>query len=64
MQKGAPCILVQLRKVTNDEPTSFPPGMQGLGKEFSDVFGEVLHGLSPDFNVGHTITLEQGLVPP
>ena len=62
--KGAPCILVQLREVTDNELASFPPEMQGLGEEFGDVFGEVPHGPPPARNVGHTIPLEPGSTPP
>ena len=64
MQKSSPCIPVQLREVTDDEPTSFLPEMQGLGKELGDVFGEVPHGFPPARNVGHAIPLEPGLAPP
>ena len=64
VQKGAPCIMVQLREVIDNEPASFPPEMQGLGKEFGDIFGEVPQGLPPACNVGHTIPLEPGSTPP
>ena len=64
VQMGAPCILVQLIKVTDDEPVSFPPKMQGLGKEFGDVFSEVPHGLPPARNAGHTLALERRSTPP
>ena len=42
----------------------FPPEMEGLQKQFGDVFGEVPHGLPLDRNVGHTIPLEPGSAPP
>ena len=64
VQKGAPCILVQMREVTDNEPAPCPPEMQGLGKDFGDVFGEVPHGLPPARNVGHTIPFEPGSTLP
>ena len=53
--KGAPCKLVQLREVTDTEGGSLPPELKESGQEFSDVFGDVPHGLPPARNVGHMI---------
>ena len=64
VQKGAPCILVQLRETSEEDSSLLPPEMQELGEEFTDVFGDLPHGLPPARNVGHKIPLEPRSIPP
>ena len=47
VQRGASCILVQLRQVTDNAPAPFSPEMQCLGLELCAVFCEVPHGFPP-----------------
>ena len=58
------CI-VQVKAIDEEaqEPV-LPPEVQELVAKYDDVFAPPPAGLPPDRNVGHTIPLEQGAVPP
>ena len=63
-RKGQTIFLGVLEKLVPPEGKELPEEVKGLLEEFADVFQAPPAGLPPKRNVGHTIPLEPGAIPP